>query len=89
MKTFLASAMTLAVFLTVAQAGWASVPAVGPVIGPIVVANDDVPVWGPLRGHANPKCPRHTASDPIRSLPAPHRLPRTDNLLLIVNSNHL
>lgn len=60
MKTFLASAMTLAVFLTVAQAGWASVPAVGPVIGPIVVANDDVPVWGPLRGHANPKCPRHT-----------------------------
>lgn len=60
MKRFLTWAMILAVFPIVAQPGWARVLAVGPAIGPIVVANDDVPVWGPLRGHANPQCPRHT-----------------------------
>ena len=28
--------------------------------GAVVTVSEDIPVWGPLRGHANPQCPRHT-----------------------------
>jgi len=57
MNKFLTCAAAIAVLLTIAHPVLASVPSTGLAGSPIVVASEDIPVWGPLRGHANPKCP--------------------------------
>ena len=57
MNRFLTYAAAIAVLLTIAHPVLASVPQAGLTGGQNVVANEDIPVWGPLRGHANPKCP--------------------------------
>lgn len=59
MTRFLTTGAAIAALLVVSQPASASIQQADLAQDTFIVASEDVPVWGPLRGHANPQCPAH------------------------------